>query len=75
MAIDSSLARDGSRRGLARIVDARSCREGTKWPSEATQKNSTQLLAVCAMPGQLDHFTALVFQQYGEQPTLCKGQC
>jgi hypothetical protein len=32
------------------------------------------VLAVCATPGQLDYFTALVFQQYGEQSTLCKGQ-
>jgi hypothetical protein len=31
------------------------------------------MLAVCAAPGQLDYFTALVFQQLGEQSTLCKG--
>ena len=35
----------------------------------------THLLAMCATPSQLDHFAALVFQQYGEQPTLREGRC
>ena len=70
----SSVARDDSHRGLGRIVDARSCPEGAEWPSNGTPKGGTQVLTVCATPGQLYHLTALLCQQLSKQPTLRKSQ-
>jgi hypothetical protein len=43
-------------------------------PREATPKGGTQLLAVCATPGQLDHFAARVLQQRAKQSALRKGR-
>jgi hypothetical protein len=37
-------------------------------------KDGTHLLAACAMPGRLDHFSALVLQQHGQQSALRKGR-
>jgi hypothetical protein len=71
---DSSVARDGSHQGLGRIVDTPSCRNHAEWPGEGTPKGGTHLLAVCAAPGQLDHFVALALQEHGQQPILRKGQ-
>jgi len=71
---DSNLTRDGSHQWLGRIVGERSRRERTERPTEDAPKGCTQVLAVCATPGQLDYFTALLFQQHGEQPTLRKGR-
>jgi hypothetical protein len=71
---DSNLTRDGSHQRLGRIVEERSCRERTEWPTEDTPKGCTHVVAVCATPGQLDYFTALLFQQHGKQPTLRKGR-
>jgi hypothetical protein len=65
MAIDSNLARDGSDQAPGRIDGGRSCGERAEWPSEGTPKGGTQMLAVCATPGQLDYLTALLFQQHG----------
>jgi hypothetical protein len=70
----SSVSRDGSDRGLGRIVDAGSRPKYAEWPNEGTPKGGTQMLAVCATTGRLDHFTALLFEQNSKQPTLRKGQ-
>ncbi len=70
----SSVARNGSHRGLGGIVDERSCRECAPPPSEATPKGSSHLPPVCVTPGQLDHFVALALQQNGQQSALRKGQ-
>jgi hypothetical protein len=43
-------------------------------PSERVRKGGTQLAAVCATLGQLDHFVALALQQHGEQSALGKGR-
>ncbi len=56
------------------VVDERSCRERTKWPSEGLPKGGTQVLAVCVTPGQLDDCVPLALQQHGEQPALRKGR-
>ena len=71
---DSSVARNGSHRGLGGIVDERSCRECARLPGEATPKGSSHLRAMCATPAQLDHFVALALQQNGQQSALRKGQ-
>jgi hypothetical protein len=70
----SDLAWHSFYRRLGRIVGEFPCREGAKWPTKRIPKGSTQMLALSATLGQLDHFTALVFQQDGEQSTLRKGQ-
>src|SRR6266478_9915674 len=62
---DSSVARNGSHRGLGGIVDERSCRECAPPPSEATPKGSSHLHPMCGTPGQLDYFVALALQQNG----------
>ena len=54
------------------VVDGRSCRERTKWPSEGLLKSGAQLLAVCVTLGQLDDCVPLALQQHGEQPALRK---
>jgi hypothetical protein len=57
------------------VVDERSCRERTKWPSEGLPKGGTHVLAVC-LTVQLDNCVALALQQHGERTALrkCKGR-
>jgi hypothetical protein len=43
-------------------------------PSERARKSGTQLAAVCATLGQLDHFVVLALQQHGQQSALGKGR-
>ncbi len=43
-------------------------------PSEGTPKGGTHLLAVCATPGHLEYFVALVLQQHSQQSALRKGR-
>ena len=43
-------------------------------PSERARIGRTQLAAVCATLGQLDHFVALTLQQHGQQSALGKGR-
>jgi hypothetical protein len=69
-----SVERDSSHKGLNGIVDERWRRERTEWPSEGTPKGGTDVLAVCATPGQLEFFVALALQQHGEQSALRKGR-
>jgi len=71
---NSDLAWHSFYRRLGRVVGEFSCREGAKRPSKRTPKGSTQMLALSATAGQLDHFMALVFQQNSEQSTLGKRQ-
>ena len=70
---DSSAARDSSRQALFRIVGERSSRERTQRPGECILKKRMQMLAARATPGQLNHFTALVFKQYSKQSALREG--
>jgi len=60
--------------GLEGIVDECLRREPTERPSEGTAKGGTDVLPVCATPGDLEFFVALALQQHGEQSTLCKGR-
>ena len=69
---DSSVARDGSHKGLGGIIDERSRRQRTERPSEGTPKSGTHVLAVCLTPGQLDDCVALALQQHGERSALRK---
>jgi hypothetical protein len=69
---DSSVARDGSHKGLGGIIDERSRRQRTERPSEGTPKSGTHVLAVCVTPGQLDDYVALALQQHGQQSVLRK---
>jgi hypothetical protein len=71
---DSSVARDGSDKGVGRIADEPWRRERAVRPSEGTPKGSTHVLAVCATLGQLDYLAALALQQHGEQSALRKGR-
>ena len=68
---DSSVARDGSHKGLGGIIDERSRRERTKWPSEGLPKGGTHVLAVCVTI-RLDDCVALSLQQHGERSALRK---
>jgi hypothetical protein len=70
---DSSLARDGSDKGLGRIADESSRCERAVRPSEGIPKGGTHVLAVCTTLGQLDDCVALALQQHGEQSALRKG--
>jgi hypothetical protein len=72
---DSSAAGDGSNKGFGGIVDQPRRRERAVRPSERIPKGGTHVLAVCAAPGHLEYFVALVLQQYGQQSTLRKGLC
>src|SRR4029077_14393774 len=54
------------------VVDERSCRERTRWPSEGLPNGGTQMLAMCLMPGQLDDCVPLTLQQHGEQSAFRK---
>ena len=69
----SSLARDGSDKGLGRIADEPWRRERAVQPSEGTPKGGTHVLAVCTTLGQPDYFAALALQQYGKQSALRNG--
>ena len=69
----SSAARNGSHRGLVRIVDERSFRECAPALTETAPKGSSHLPPMCGTPGQLDHFVALALQQNGKQSALRKG--
>jgi hypothetical protein len=71
---DSRVARDSSHQGLGRIVDKRWRRERAVRPSEGIPKGGTNVLALCATPGQLDYFVALALQQHGKQSALRKGR-
>ena len=71
---DSRVTRDGSDKGLGRIVDQRWGRERAVRPSEGIPKGGTHVPALCATPGQLDYFVALALQQHGEQSALRKGR-
>jgi hypothetical protein len=71
---DSRVTRDGSDKGLGRIVDERWRRERAVRPSEGIPKGGTNVLALCATPGQLDYFVALALQQLGKQSALRKGR-
>jgi hypothetical protein len=71
---DSRVTRDGSDKGLGRIVDERWRRERAVRPSEGIPKGATNVLALCATPGQLDYFVALALQQHGKQSALRKGR-
>jgi hypothetical protein len=54
------------------VVDERSCRERTKWPSDGLPKGGTQVLAMRVTLGQLDECVPLALQQRGEQSALRK---
>ena len=71
---DSRVTRDSSDKGLGRIPDQRWRRERAVRPSEGIPKGGTNVLALCATPGQLDYSVALALQQHGEQSALCKGR-
>jgi hypothetical protein len=74
---DSSLARDGSDKGLGGNGDEPSRRERAVRPSEGISegipKGGTYVLAVCTTLGQPDYFAALALQQHGKQSALRKG--
>jgi len=53
------------------VVDERSYRKRTKWPSEGLPKGGTHVLAVCVTV-QLDDCVALALQQHGERSALRK---
>jgi hypothetical protein len=59
---DSWCARHGSDKGLGRIPDEGWRRERAVRPSEGIPKGGTNVLALCATPGQLDYFVALALQ-------------
>jgi hypothetical protein len=71
---DSSVTRDSSDNGLGGIADQRWRRERAVRPSEGIPNGDAQVVALCATPGQLDHFVALALQQHGEQSALRKGR-
>ena len=71
---DSRVKRDGSDKGLGRIVDQRWRCERAVRPSEGSPQGGTNVLTLCATPGQLDYFVALALQQHGEQSALRKGR-
>jgi len=71
---DSRVTRDSSDKGLGKIVDQRWRRERAVRPSEGIPKGGTNVLTLCATPGQLDYFVALALQQHGEQSALRKGR-
>ena len=71
---DSRVTRHGSDKGLGRIPDEGWRRERAVRPGEGIPKGGTNVLALCATPGQLDYFVALALQQHGEQSALRKGR-
>jgi len=70
----SSLARDGSDKGLGRNGDEPSRRKRALRPSEGIPNGGTHVLAVCTTLGRLDHVAALALQQHGQQSALRKGR-
>jgi hypothetical protein len=70
---DSSLARDGSDKGLGGNGDEPWRRECAIRPSERIPKGGTHVFAVCTTPGQLDDCVALALEQHGEQSAFRKG--
>jgi hypothetical protein len=70
---DSSVARDGSDKGLGGNGDEPSHRERAIRPSEGLPKGGTCVLAVCTTLGQPDYFAVLALQQHGKQSALRKG--
>jgi hypothetical protein len=70
---NSSLARDGSDKGLGGNGDEPSRRERAVRPSEGIPKGGTHVLAVCTTLGQPDYFAALALEQHGKQSALRKG--
>ena len=80
MGIRRECSRRTGKVGLVKIqvwggpVDQLWRRESAPGPSERTPKSGTHLLPVCATPGQLDYFVALVLQQHGQQSTLREGR-
>ena len=71
---DSRVTRHGSDKGLGRIPDEGWRRECAVRPSERIPKGGTNVLALCATPGQLDYLVALALQQHGKQSALRKGR-
>jgi hypothetical protein len=71
---DSSVPRNASSKASAESSTSDGAMSARRQPREATPKGGTQLLAVCATPGQLDHFAALVLQQRAKQSALRKGR-
>ena len=69
----SSLARDGSDKGLGRDGDEPSRRKRAVRPSEGIPNGGTHVLAVCTTLGQPDYFAALALQQHGKQSALRNG--
>jgi hypothetical protein len=67
------VARDGSDKGLRRIVDEGWRPERAVRPGEGIPKGGTHVLAVCTTLGQLDYFVTLALQQHGEQSALGEG--
>ena len=70
---DSSLARDGSDKGLGGNGDEPWRRECAVRASKGIPKGGTHVLAVCTTLGQPDYFTALALQQHGKQSAFRKG--
>ena len=68
------MARDGSDKGLGRIVDESWRCERAVRPSEGIPKGRTRVPAVCTTLGQLDYFVTLALQQHAEQSALRKGR-
>ena len=71
---DSRVTRDSSDKGLGKIADQRWRRERAVRPSEGIPKGGTNVVTLCATPGQLDYFVALALQQHGKQSALRKGR-
>ena len=71
---DSRVTRNSSDKGLGGIPDEGWRRERAVRPSEGIPKGATNVLALCATPGQLDYFVALALQQHGKQSALRKGR-
>jgi hypothetical protein len=71
---DSRVTRNSSDKGLGGIPDDGWRRERAVRPGERIPKGGTNVLALCATPGQLDYFVALALQQYGKQSALRKGR-
>ena len=71
---DSRVTRSSSDKELRRILDEGGRRERAVRPSERIPKGGTNVLALCATPGQLDYFVALALQQYGQQSALREGR-
>ena len=67
---DSSVLRNGS----SKASPEQSTNGGAVERAPTIPKDGTRLLAACATPGRLDHFSALALQQNGQQSALRKGR-